>query len=130
MTQTQARGGPAAHFRDRIRSTPGGALLLKAVALVVGLAFLALGVLLVVLPGPLTIPPILAGLYVLSLEFTWAERLLDRARASAREAWEKARRKPVASAAITVGGLVLAGLAVWAVGHYQLVARAREAVGL
>lgn len=116
-------------WRARVRRTPGGALLLKAAALVIGVAFIALGFALVVLPGPLTIPPILLGLYVLSLEFVWAERLLARARVSARQAWEKAKDKPVISAVVTVGGLAVAVAVVWAVGHYHLVARAKDAVG-
>ena len=117
-------------WRARVRRTPGSRLVLKAGALVVGLAFIALGFALAVLPGPLTIPPILVGLYVLSTEFAWADRLLQRAKVSAQEAWEGARARPVSSAVVTGGGLVLAGAAVWAVGHYDLVARAREVVGL
>lgn len=117
-------------WRSRVRQTPGGALLLKAGALVLGGALIALGFALVVLPGPLTIPPMLLGLYVLSTEFAWADRLKDRAEASAREAWANAKTRPVTSALVTVGGLVLAGAAIWAVGHYELVARAREALGV
>ena len=117
-------------WRARVRSTPGGALLLKAGALVLGGAFIALGFALVVLPGPLTIPPILLGLYVLSTEFAWADRLKDRAEASAKEAWAGAKKKPVTSALITVGGLVAAGAVIWAVGHYELVGKAREAIGV
>ncbi len=116
-------------WRARVRQTPGGALFLKLAALVIGVAFIVLGFALVVLPGPLTIPPMLVGLYVLSLEFAWAERLLDRARASAREAWSSAKKKPVSSAVVTVGGLALAGAAFWAVGHWHLVERAKEALG-
>ena len=81
-------------------------------------------------PGPLTIPPVLLGLYVLSTEFSWADRLLQRARVSAHEAWESARARPVSSAVVTGGGLVLAGVALWAVSAYDLLARAREVVGL
>ena len=46
------------------------------------------------------------------------------------EAWEAARAKPVGSAVVTVGGLVAAGVLIWAVSSYDVVARAREAVGL
>lgn len=130
MTGTDRFDGPGAAWRARVRRTPGGALLLRAAALVVGLAFIVLGLVLIVLPGPLTIPPMLLGLYVLSLEFAWADRLLDRAKESADEAWQAARRNPVSSAVVTVGGLVLAGVFLWAVAHYDLVARAREAVGI
>jgi hypothetical protein len=36
----------------------------------------------------------------------------------------------VSSAIITVGGLTAAAAAFWAVGHFQLVERAKDAVGL
>lgn len=117
-------------WRARLRRTPGGALGLKIGVFVVGGLFVLLGVAAAVLPGPLTIPPVLLGLYVWASEFDWADRLLQRAKKSAVEAWAKAKEKPVTSAVTTVGGLVLAGLAIWAVGHYELVARARDAVGL
>ena len=117
-------------FRARLRRTPGGALLLRAVVFVVGLLFVLLGVALVALPGPLTIPPILLGVYVWSTEFAWADRLLERARRSAREAWEQARRRPVTSALVTGGGLVALGVGIYLVNRYDLLARAQEAVGL
>lgn len=117
-------------WRARVRRTPGGALVLKSAALVVGVVLIALGGALVVLPGPLTIPPVLLGLYVLSTEFRWADRLLQRARVSAQEAWASARERPVSSAALTTGGLLAAGAVLWAVAHADLVARARALVGL
>lgn len=85
---------------------------------------------LIVLPGPLTIPPVLVGLYVLSLEFDWAYRLFRRAQVSGQQAWQKAKGRPVRSAVGTAAGLVVAGVAIWSVGHFHLVARAKDAVGL
>ena len=130
-----APGGRAARegdtgWRARVRRTPGGALALKVGVLVLGGLFIALGIAAAVLPGPLTIPPMLLGLYIWASEFDWADRLLQRAKRSAKEAWDKAKQRPVLSAVTTVGGLVAAGVVIWAVGHYDLVARAREAVGL
>ena len=117
-------------WRARLRRTPGGAIALKIGVLVVGMLFIALGLAAAVLPGPLTIPPMLLGLYVLASEFDWADRLLQRAKHSAQEAWEKAKQKPVLSAVTTIGGLVAAGVVIWAVGHYDLVDKARTALGL
>ena len=117
-------------WRARLRSTPGGALALKIGVFVVGGLFILLGVAAAVLPGPLTIPPMLLGLYIWASEFDWADRLLQRAKRSAQEAWAKAKRRPVLSAVTTVGGLVAAGVVVWAVQHYHLVARTRDVVGL
>ncbi len=117
-------------WRAQVRRTPGGALALKAGALVLGGFFIALGVAALVLPGPLTIPPMLLGLWILASEFDWADRLLLRAKRSALEAWEKAKQKPVTSTLTTAAGLVALGVGIWAVGHYALVDRARDAVGL
>lgn len=116
-------------WRARLRRTPGGAQLLQGLVFVVGLLFILLGIGLVALPGPLTIPPILVGLYIWSTEFAWAERLLDRAKKSAREAWEKSKAKPVISALVTISGLVALGVAIYLVGRFDLVARGRELIG-
>ncbi len=117
-------------FRARLRRTPGGALLLRAVVFVVGLLFVLLGIALVALPGPLTIPPILIGVYIWSTEFAWADRLLERAKKSAREALEQARRRPIISAFVTLGGLAALGVAIYLSDRYMLLARALQALGL
>jgi hypothetical protein len=97
---------------------------------VVGLLFVLLGIALTALPGPLTIPPVLVGLWIWSSEFQWAARFFAVFRRKAQEAWQHARQHPVSSAAITVGGLAAAGVAFWAVGHFQLVDQAKVALGL
>ena len=117
-------------WRAALRRTPGGALLLKSMVFTLGLAFVVLGLVLVVAPGPLTIPPILLGLWIWSTEFAWADRQLDRAKASARVAWEDAQRRPVVSALVTGGGLIGLGVGIWLVGKYELVAQARDVVGV
>lgn len=111
---------------ERAAAAPGGRLGLKVVVFVVGLLFVLGGLALAVLPGPLTIPPVLAGVYVWSLEFTWARRLRVRVSRSAREAWAQAKQHPVRAALITGAGLVAAAVVVWAVGHYSLVDRAQD----
>jgi hypothetical protein len=58
----------------------------QVVTLVVGGTLLAIGGLLVVLPGPFTLPFIFAGLLVLAGEFVWAQRFLERARTEAKKA--------------------------------------------
>ena len=87
------------------------------------------GIALAVLPGPLTIPPVLVGVYVWSLEFGWARRLRIRVTKSAKEAWNQARQHPARAAVITVAGLLAAVAVVWAVGHFDLVDRAKSLVG-
>lgn len=117
-------------WRARVRRTPGGALVLRAAVFVVGLLFILLGLALAALPGPLTIPPILLGVWIWASEFAWADRLFDRAKASAGEAWDRARRRPVLSAVVTGSGLVALGLGIYLVNRYELVQQARDAVGI
>ena len=121
---------PTTGVRARLRRTPGGAQLLQVLVFVVGLLCILLGVALAALPGPLTIPPVLLGLYIWSTEFAWADRLLDRAKASAREAWAKARARPVVSAIVTLAGLAALGVGVYLVGRYDLLAKGQDLVGL
>ncbi|MSX17435.1 MAG: hypothetical protein F2804_03545 [Actinobacteria bacterium] len=52
----------------------------KTIVLIVGLTLIVTGILLIVLPGPFTIPLLILGLVVLAVEFAWAERLLIRVR--------------------------------------------------
>ena len=129
VVSTGVRHSPTG-WRARMRRTPGGAQLLQVLVFLVGLAFVLLGLALIVAPGPLTIPPILVGLYVWSTEFAWADRLLERAKSSAREAWADAQRRPVLSAVVTGGGLVALGVGIWAVARYELVSRLLALVGL
>ena len=58
----------------------------KAVVLVIGSTLIAIGGVLIVLPGPFTLPFVIAGLFILAAEFTWARSLLNKAQESARRA--------------------------------------------
>lgn len=136
-TQAPAPEGPVGEgaapptgWRARVRRTPLGAQLLKFGVFVVGLLFILLGLALAALPGPLTIPPILLGVWIWSSEFAWADRLFERAKRSAQEAWENAKRRPVVSALVTGSGLVVAGVAFYLVSRYELVERGRDAIGI
>jgi hypothetical protein len=117
-------------FRAKMHAGKGTALLWRALVFLAGLVCVAIGLALTVLPGPLTIPPIVLGLWVWSTEFAWARALFATARRKARETWAHAKQHPVSSATITVGGLAVAGVVVWAVGHFQLVDKAGVALGL
>jgi hypothetical protein len=121
---------PKGGWRDRVRSKPGLGHAYRVGVFVLGLLFIALGIGLAVLPGPLTIPPVLLGLWIWSTEFAFAERFFDSFKAKGLEAWHHAKRHPVSSSIITVGGLVAAGVAVWAVSHFALVDKARDALGV
>jgi hypothetical protein len=52
----------------------------KTIALLVGFTLIIAGLLLIVLPGPFTLPLLILGLIILALEFAWAETLLIRVR--------------------------------------------------
>ena len=52
----------------------------KTIVFVIGSTFIVTGLLLIVLPGPFTMPLLILGLVVLALEFAWAETLLIRVR--------------------------------------------------
>jgi len=112
-----------------MRRTRGGALLLKLLVFLLGALFVGLGLALVVLPGPLTIPPVLLGVYIWSTEFDWAERLRERVTDSAREAWEAAKRRPVRTALASLVGLVLVAAAVVLAQRYDVVDRLKDALG-
>jgi uncharacterized membrane protein YbaN (DUF454 family) len=121
---------PRGSLRERIRSKPGIGQAYRVLVFVAGLLCIAVGVALAVLPGPLTIPPVLLGLWIWSSEFRFAKRLFESFATKARNTWAHTRRHPRSSIAITVGGLVAAGIAFWAIRHYELVSKAKDLVGL
>lgn len=117
-----------AQFASRYQGSPGARAGLKVAVFIVGLVFVLFGIVLVALPGPLTIPPMLAGVYVWSLEFPWARRLRVRLSRSASEAWRNAKAHPARAITVTVLGLVAAGVAIWAVGYFDLVQKAKDLI--
>ena len=129
-----ALGKPVAVPRDgwraKVRSNPPLYLVYRGAVFLVGLLCMAVGVALMALPGPLTIPPVLLGLYIWSTEFRFAKRFFDSFKRKADDAWKHAKEHPVSSTIITVGGLILAGVAFWAVGHFDLIDKARDFVGV
>jgi len=53
----------------------------KTIVSVIGSTLILTGLLLIVLPGPFTLPLVILGLVVLALEFAWAERTLEKVKA-------------------------------------------------
>lgn len=133
-TTTEVLGAPArvpvGGWRDRVRTKPGLGQLYRVGVFLVGLVCIAFGLVLSIFPGPLTIPPVLLGLWIWSTEFRWARRMFEAFQRKARDAWVHAKQHPVSSSLITVGGLVAAAAVIWAVQHFDLVGRARAVVGL
>jgi uncharacterized protein (TIGR02611 family) len=94
---------PARHFeprpprwlrpsRDRVRRLPGGPLIWRIGIALVGLMIVALGLLLVPLPGP-GWAIVLLGLAAWATEFHWAQRLLGHVRRILRGWTEWAKRQ-------------------------------------
>jgi hypothetical protein len=96
------------NLRDRVRRLPAGEVIVHVGVFVLGAALIALGLVLVVLPGPLTIPPVLLGLVIWSLEFDFAERWLDPIEKRAQLAWNAAKARPWRTGIATGAGLVAA----------------------
>jgi uncharacterized protein (TIGR02611 family) len=97
--------------RDRHRARP---LIVRVLMILVGFTLLLAGVAMLVLPGPafVVIP---VGLALLSLEFAWAEKLLERAieqgEVAKRKANEATKTQRILGIVATVLGV--AALVVW-----------------
>ena len=71
----------------------------KLIVMVVGFTLIAIGGVLIILPGPFTLPFVIGGLFILAIEFTWARSLLTKAQESAkkvdpRKLSKQKKRKP------------------------------------
>jgi drug/metabolite transporter (DMT)-like permease len=60
---------------------------------VIGVALILLGIALIPLPGPFSIPLMVAGLAVLATEFIWAERMLDQVKDRTKQAGDLVKRR-------------------------------------
>ena len=96
------------NLRDWVRRLPAGEVIVHVGVFLLGAAFIALGLVLVVLPGPLTIPPVLLGIVIWSLEFDFAERWLDPIEKRAQQAWDAAKARPWRTGIATGAGLAAA----------------------
>jgi uncharacterized membrane protein YbaN (DUF454 family) len=115
--------------RERVRRLPGGNTLVRVAVFLLGLFFVLLGLALSVLPGPLTIPFVLLGLVIWAAEFAWAERLVDRARDQASQAWASSKAHPWRAGLVTGGGIALLVVGLVLASRYGLVEHARSLVG-
>lgn len=89
---------------------------IRALYVVAGFTILAAGLIMLVTPGPaFVVIPI--GLAVLSLEFAWAEALLDRALEKGEQAKRRATRSTRTERVLTTIAALLAcaAIAAWAV---------------
>ena len=65
----------------------------KLIVFVIGFTLIAIGGVLIILPGPFTLPFVIAGLFVLAVEYTWARSLLNKAQESAKRVDPRKLRK-------------------------------------
>jgi len=65
----------------------------KLIVLVIGFTLIAIGSVLIILPGPFTLPFMIGGLFILAIEFTWAKSLLTKAQESAKKVDPRKLRK-------------------------------------
>ena len=95
-----------AAVRDRVRALPGGHLIWRVGITVVGVLIIAIGIVLLPLPGPGWLI-IFAGLGLLATEYAWAARLLGWVRAQVL-AWTRwaGRRGPVLRVILALLALV------------------------
>src|ERR1700761_7267726 len=123
MTQTETAAGPrrrrrVAVVRDWVRSLPGGRLIWRIGVTVAGLVVIAIGVVLIPLPGPGWLIVFL-GLGIWSTEYAWAHRLLMANRRLLGQ-WRGWTARQPRWAQITVGALGLALIATVALGAWYL----------
>lgn len=97
-------------LQDRRDTHKDRSIVVRVAFVIAGLIFLLGGLAMMVLPGPaLLVIPI--GLAMLSLEFCWAGRLLDKSLVKADEAKDKAANASRTSKLLTAGGVVCAIIA-------------------
>ncbi|HYY44136.1 MAG TPA: PGPGW domain-containing protein [Actinomycetota bacterium] len=94
--------------------------LYRAVWVAAGATVLAAGLAMTVLPGPAVVV-IPLGLAMLSFEFTWAQKLMDKALAQSAAAKEKAERSRPRTKIFGVFALMCAAAAAAYVGYVWLV---------
>ncbi len=81
------------------------ARLRQGIVVLIGGTVILLGLALIVLPGPFTLPLFILGFAILGTEFAWAARALERTKAGMAAGGKVAKR--AASAAAERGGRIL-----------------------
>ncbi len=109
-------------FRERIRSRRALDTAWRMMVFTLGLTLVALGVLMMVLPGP-GWGALILGLVVLASEFTWATRVLDPVKEAAHRAKEAAldpRRRRRNLILGGIAGVAAAVFLIWYLANYGL----------
>ena len=109
-----AHRGRIGQTLDLIRANPTGRMILRISVAIAGLAVVALGILLIPLPGPGWFI-VIGGLAIWAVEFAWARKLLTFTRRNVR-AWTTwiGRQSLPLRTVIGAVGLVFVAFVVWA----------------
>jgi uncharacterized protein (TIGR02611 family) len=113
-TPVRAHRGRIGETLDLIRANPTGRMILRVSIAIAGLAVVALGILLIPLPGPGWFI-VIGGLAIWAVEFTWAKKLLNFTRRNVRAwtSWIGRQPLPLRSV-IGLVGLIFVAFVVWA----------------
>ena len=104
----------SAAFLDKWRRVP--VKLRRIVVSILGGTVILLGLLLIILPGPFTIPLIALGSAILSTEFDWAKRVIDEGSKKVKSSTEWIKRfSKIIIIATLLFSTSLTGLLLWAV---------------
>ncbi|HEX5597280.1 MAG TPA: TIGR02611 family protein [Micromonosporaceae bacterium] len=105
---------------DLIRSNPTGRLALRTIVAIVGGLVVAIGIVLIPLPGPGWLI-VIAGLGIWAIEFHWARRLLTFTRRNV-QGWTRwvGRQSLSVRLAIGASGLLFVNVVVWLSVKYSL----------
>ncbi len=99
--------------RERLRALPGGTVLVRLAVTAVGLAVIAIGIVLLPLPGPGWLI-IFAGLGILATEYAWAGWLLRHTRRYVGEWTRWVLRQPwIVRALVGLAGMAVVAGALW-----------------
>lgn len=82
---------PMQHWKKLWKALPRDVR--RVIVLVIGSTLIGIGLVLIVLPGPFTLPFVIAGLILLAGEFVWAERLLETTKNQAKKIDPRKLRK-------------------------------------
>jgi len=109
----RARRGRVGETLDLIRANPTGRLALRISIAIAGLAVVALGILLIPLPGPGWFI-VIGGLAIWAVEFVWARKLLTFTRRNVRAwtSWVTRQPWPLRTL-VGAAGLVFVAFVVW-----------------
>ncbi len=121
---------PRHGWRAWLRRKPAVGPCFRFGVFLAGLVLVLAGAALWLFSALLTLPPVLAGLWIWSKEFHWGHRLFHAFLHRARRVWASVRVRPLRWSVLTAVGVASGAGGSWAIGHFHLLHRATHALGL